>query len=104
MVFFVLARDDYVVNISENVATILLSRMLLVSRENVEPTFFRPSGIHTIQYVSKGAMFWPCLPFSCRFVGSLKNNLAETSLHILLRNQRFCRFLVEGSCPLDMLY
>jgi hypothetical protein len=32
---------------------IWLSRMLLVSLENVELAFFKPPGIHTKQYVSK---------------------------------------------------
>jgi hypothetical protein len=95
MVFFVLARDDYVVNISENVATILLSRMLLVSRENVEPTFFRPSGIRTIQYVSKGVMFWPCLCFSCRFGHALLRLVK--SMHILHFLFFFCTMTTLAS-------
>jgi hypothetical protein len=35
---------------------ILLSSMLLVSLEKVETTFFKPSGIHTKQYVPKGVI------------------------------------------------
>jgi hypothetical protein len=35
---------------------IWFSKMLLVILENVEPTFFKPSGMHTKQYVPKGVI------------------------------------------------
>jgi hypothetical protein len=56
VVLFAFACDDNVVYISEDVATYLVFKDLLVRREKVEPAFLSPLGIRTKQYVPKGVM------------------------------------------------
>jgi hypothetical protein len=56
VVVFVFARNDYVINICENVAAHLVFKDFWVRREKVDLTFLSPSGIRTKHYVPKGVM------------------------------------------------
>ena len=56
MVIFVFTRNDFVINICEDVAAHLVLKKFLVSREKVEPAFLSRSAIRTKQYAPKGVM------------------------------------------------
>jgi hypothetical protein len=56
VVFFVFARNNYVINICEHIAAHLVFKDFLVRREKVDPTFLSPYGIRTKSYVLKGVM------------------------------------------------
>lgn len=85
---------------------ICFSGMFLVNLENMEPTFSRPSGIQTKQYVTKGVikLVFPCPLPSCKFGGSPRSSPDEALLRILPLSRQFCLFFAVGSCLLGRLY